>query len=99
LQQQQSEHRRDADCQHSDDFVKSFHHTKTLARCFCFSGQFLKPFFDLPIRLLIDHLIPIALVLYDLLKGTDVIFCFRRRSLEIHSFPNRVTHDLCLMRL
>jgi hypothetical protein len=97
--QQQSKHRRDADCQHSDDFVKSFHHTETLARRFCFSGQFPKPFFDLPIRLLIDHLIPIALVLYNLLKRTDVIFWFGRRGLKIHSFPNRVTNDLCLMRL
>ena len=53
----------------------------------------------MPIRLLIDHLIPIALVLYNLLKGTDVIFCFRRWNLEIHGFPNRLPHDLCLMRL
>jgi len=61
--------------------------------------EFLKEFLDVPIRLLIDHLIPIALVLYNLLKGTDVIFCFRRWNLEIHGFPNRLPHDLCLMRL
>ena len=59
----------------------------------------LKLFLDVPIRLLIDHLIPIALVFYHLLKGTDVIFCFGRGGLEINSFPNRLTHDLCLMRL
>ncbi len=50
-------------------------------------------------RLLIDHLIPIALVLYHLLNGTDVILCFLRWGLEIHNFPNRLPHDLCLMRL
>jgi hypothetical protein len=54
---------------------------------------------DVTIRLLIDHLVPIALVLYHLLNGPDVILCFRRWGLEIHSFPNRLTHDFCLMRL
>jgi hypothetical protein len=59
----------------------------------------LKPFLDLPIRRIIDHLIPIALVLYDLLKGTDVIFCFCRRGLEMDSLANRLTHNFCLIRL
>jgi len=65
---------------------------------FCCSRQFLKR----PEKRLLSlwaHLIPIALVLCDLLKGTDVILCFRRRGLEIHSFPNRLPHDLCLMRV
>jgi len=56
-------------------------------------------FLDVPIRPLTDHLIPISLVAYDLLNGTTVIFCFRCWGLEIHSFPNRLRHDLCLMRL
>jgi hypothetical protein len=54
---------------------------------------------DVPIGLLVDHLVPIALVLYHLLKGTSVIFSFRRWGLEIQSFPNRLPHDLRLMRL
>jgi hypothetical protein len=35
------------------------------------------------IRQLIDHLIPIALVLYHLLKGTAVIFCLGRSRFPI----------------
>jgi hypothetical protein len=31
------------------------------------------------VQLLIDHLVPFALVRYHLLKGTVLIFCFRRR--------------------
>jgi hypothetical protein len=34
-------------------------------------------------RPLFEHLVPIALVLYHLLKGTDVCFCFRRGGLLI----------------
>src|SRR6266853_5477249 len=35
------------------------------------------------IRLLFEHLVPIVLVLYHLLKGTDVIFCFCCREVLI----------------
>jgi hypothetical protein len=49
LQQHQRKHRRDTDCQHGDDFVKSFYHIKTLAQRFLFLPTILKPFLDLPI--------------------------------------------------
>src|SRR6266566_7236448 len=68
-------------------------------RAFLLFSALLKPFLECRVRLLIDHLIPIALVLYHLLKRTNVIFCFRRWSLEMHSLANRLTHDFCLMRL
>jgi hypothetical protein len=34
-------------------------------------------------RELFEHLVPIALVLYHLLEGTDVRFCFRRGGVLI----------------
>jgi len=49
---------------------------------FC-SRQFLTPFLDALIRPLFQHLVPIVLVLYHLLKRTNVIFCFRRRGVLI----------------
>jgi hypothetical protein len=50
---------------------------------FC-SRQFLTPFLDALIRPLFQHLVPVALVLYHLLKGTNVIFCFHRGFLIVH---------------
>ena len=81
---------------HAPDFTIGVSEASTKFRA-AMEGVTSETILGCAIRLLIDHLIPIALVLYHLLNGTTVIFCFRRWGLEIHSFPNRLTHDLCLM--